>query len=335
MSVSVHVVTWNSEPFLPAFFKSLMDQTMSVSRILVVDNASTDGTLKLLGQWPGIHRLRNTRNLGYSRAHNQAIALSRSDFVLVTNPDLILEPTCIEELVKGLYEHSSSGSACPKLLRFSFSAEGDLREPMKSDTIDAAGFVVRRSRQFLNRGEGRKDEGQYDVACDVFGAPGVLALYRRTALDDVAVSGEYFDEDFFAYKEDADLAWRLQRAGWTTRYVPTARAFHHRTLIHHGDRVDAILVARSKRSPILRRLSYRNHLLTLAKNESLGTLLPHLPFILSYELRKLGFMLLREWSTLPGIKEAVRLLPRILRKRRALQDRVRVSSASLRRLFVP
>lgn len=332
MTVSVHVVTWNSGAFIPTLRSSLERQTRKPDRIVVVDNASTDGTLELLGQWPGIHVLRNTQNRGFSRAHNQAIRLSRSDAVLVANPDLILEPDCLERLIHALASDQRIGSVCPKLTSFSFTPD-DLREPLRSATIDAAGLSVRRSRQFINRGEGETDAGQYDQASEVFGAPGVLALYRRTALDDVSVNGEYFDEDFFAYKEDDDLAWRLQLAGWRCRCTPAARAQHHRTLTHHGDRIAALLRERTRRSVSLRRLSYRNHLLMLIKNETLSTALPHLPFIAGYELRKLAYLLLREWSTLPALPQALRLIPRMRRKRRALTSRRRLSATEARRLF--
>lgn len=332
MTVSVHIVTWNSRPFLPTLLDSLRHQTYPIDRVFLVDNASTDGTLAFLEGELGLHVLRNTRNLGFARAHNQAIRLTHSDAVLVTNPDLLLEPTCLAELVRALEANPRLGSVCPKLRRFSFTVD-DLREPIRSDTIDAAGLTVRRSRQVVNRGEGESDRGQCDAALGVFGAPGVLALYRRSALDDVTIDGQIFDEDYFAYKEDVDLSWRLQSAGWGCGYVPTALAYHHRTLTHHGDRLDALVAERRRRSPRLRILSYRNHLLTLVKNEQPGTFLPHLPMILAYEVGKLGYLAVREPGTLAGLGQAIRLLPNALRKRRAFAQRHRTPSSTLRRQF--
>ncbi|MBI4426433.1 MAG: glycosyltransferase family 2 protein [Candidatus Kerfeldbacteria bacterium] len=332
MTVSVHLVTWNNRTFIPTLRRSLEAQTRKPDRIIVVDNASTDGTLELLDTWPGIDVLRHTRNLGFARAHNQAIRLSKADAVVVLNPDVLLEPTCLEVLTQALDTTPQVASVCPKLLRFSLTAD-DLREPVYSDTIDAAGMLLRRSRQVLNRGEGSSDRGQFDQARDVFGAPGVLALYRRTVLDDVAVNGEYFDEDFFAYKEDVDLAWRCQLAGWRCRYVPAARAYHYRTLSHHRDRLAALVETRGRRSRMLRVLSYRNHLLMLLKNETVGTFLPHGFSITLYELQKLGYALLREWSTLTALPSLFRLLPRMLQKRRLIQRRRRRSTRELRRII--
>lgn len=334
MTISVHIVTWNSKTFLPTLLASLKEQTYKPQRILVIDNNSTDGTLEYLDASEGVHILRNTRNLGFSRAHNQAIALSSADAVLVTNPDLILEPTCIEELAKTLDSDARLGSVSPKLLRFTMTAD-DLREPVKSGTLDASGLTALRSRQFLNRGEGDEDGERYSTPAEVFGAPGVLALYRKSALKDVAIHGEVFDEDFFAYKEDDDLAWRLSAAGWKSAYVPSARAYHHRTLTHHGDRLSRVVSQRTSRSKILRVLSYRNHLLMLLKNETAGTFFPHLPFILWYELKRHGYMALREWSTFRGLGQAIRLAPRIWRKRRAFRDRRRQTNTAMRSLFQP
>ena len=90
--------------------------------------------------------------------------------------------------------------------------------------IDSTGIVMLPSIRHLDRGAGELDRGQYDRDEDVFGASGAAALYRRSMLDDVRVDGEWFDEDFFAYREDADLAWRAQWRGWRCRYVAAATA---------------------------------------------------------------------------------------------------------------
>jgi len=332
MTVSVHIVNWNHRQFLGPLIESLRRQTYPIERILIVDNASTDGSIEYLDQEPGVHILRFTRNTGFSHGHNQAIAVTTTDAVLVTNPDLILEPTCIAELMQALERDARVAAVTPKLLRYTLSAD-DLREPIRSDTIDAAGLILRRSRQAVNRGE---DSNQhFDRSDDVFGAPGVLALYRRSALTDVAPDGEVFDEDFFAYKEDVDLAWRLQWANWRTRFVPSAVAYHHRSLVHHGDRLKSVRRIREQRSSRLRILSYRNHFLLQMKNETWGTWLPHLPFILGYEIKKFLYLLIREPRTLTGLAQAFRLAGRMRSKRRRGSHLRRVSSSEFRSKLIP
>ena len=330
MSVAVNIVTWNGKDFLPHLLKSLMAQTYQPKRILVIDNGSVDGTLELLREWPTVHVLRNNRNLGFAHGHNQGIALSGADAVLIVNQDLILDPRCIERLVDEMEHDRAVGSVCPLVYRFRFT-EGDLREPAISDTIDTAGLAVRRSRQSVNVDEGRRPSaGAYQAPSEVFGVHGVLALFRKTALQDVAYGDEYFDDDFFAYKEDVDLAWRLRWAGWRARLVPSSIAYHYRTLTHHGDRVSSVLKTRMERSSTLRTISYRNHLLTMLKNESSGTFLPDLPFILFYEIRRLGYLLLREWSTLAALPQIVRLMPRMRRKRAAIRRTRRIDTHTMR-----
>lgn len=330
MSVAVNIVTWNGKEFLPHLLKSLMAQTVKPKRILVIDNGSVDGTLELLKEWPTVHVLRNNRNLGFAHGYNQGFALSDADAVLIANQDLILDPRCIERLVAELERDRTVGSVCPLAYRFSFT-EGDLREPLLSGTIDTAGLTIRRSRQAINIDEGRQpDEGAYRSPSEIFGVHGVLALFRKTALQDVAFHDEYFDDDFFAYKEDVDLAWRLRWAGWSARLVPAAVVYHYRTLTHHGDRIAAVFKTRSGRSPKLRTLSYRNHLLMLIKNETPDTFIPDFPFILLYELKRLVYLLFREWPTLAAIPQALRLVARMRRKRAVIKRTRRIDSKTFR-----
>lgn len=330
MTVSVHIVSWNSKYFLPTLLESLRRQTLKPDRIVVIDNASTDGSIEYLTQQPDVHVLRYTHNTGFSHAHNQAIAMSKTDAVLVTNPDVLLEPRCLEQLVAALKRHDQAASVSPKLLRFTLTAD-DLREPIRSAIMDAAGMTLKRTRQSINRGEGQPEATEFPE--ETFGGPGVLSLYRRAALNDVAPDGEVFDEDFFAYKEDVDLAWRLRWAGWESRYIPSAIAYHHRTLTHHGDRLAHVFRVRRNRSARLNLLSYRNHLLMLAKNETAGTFFPNAFSILGYEIRRLGFLILREWGTLRAIPQAIRLFPAIIRKRKKLNQHRRISNQQMRQLF--
>lgn len=332
MRVAVNIVTWNGKEFLPFLFQSIREQTAAPSRILVIDNGSVDGTLEYLREWPTIHVLRNNRNLGFAHAHNQGISLSDADAVLIVNQDLILDPRCIEELTAALARDATLGSVCPKVLRFSFSSD-ELRMPVRTDTIDTTGLSIRRSRQSLNRSEGLQGEGTFPP--ETFGAPGVLALYRKTALDDVAWGHEYFDDDFFSYKEDVDLAWRLRWAGWGCRFVERARAYHYRSVVHHHDSLTRVVKERSSRVPLFRTLSYRNHLLTMIKNETARTFLPHLPHILWYECKRIAYLLLREWRTLAAIPQVVRLIPRMLAKRKNIAARRRITPAEVRSLFTP
>src|SRR5947199_10263754 len=99
---------------------------------------------------------------------------------------------------------------------------------MDGTTIDSTGIIMRGEQRHLDRGAEELDSGQFDQPDDIFGPSAAAALYRRATLEDAAINGRYFDEDFFAYREDADLAWRCRLLGWNSIYVPTAVAQHRR-----------------------------------------------------------------------------------------------------------
>jgi GT2 family glycosyltransferase len=182
-----------------------------------------------------------------------------------------------------------------------------------------------RDQRHLDRGADEPAAGQYDAGQeDVFGPSGAAALYRRAMLDDVAVDGEYFDEDFFAYREDADLAWRARVQGWTSLYVPAAIG-HHRRRVTPSRRRD--LPAE------VNRYSVRNRFLLRLKNQSAREAAIFLWPTLIRDLQVIGYVLLREHSSLPGLLDVVRLAPRMWRKRLIIQRRRRTRPADVARWF--
>lgn len=289
--VSVHIVTYNSQVFLDSLLLSLAHQMFSDFSVLVVDNASHDGAVAhLRARWPTVALVQNRDNLGFARAHNQAIHISKSEYVLTLNVDIILHERFLEELVRAMDAHGELGSASGKLLR----ALGDPREMGKetfSKIIDSTGIRGDRKRYWRDRGAGEEDQGQFDTACDIIGPSGAAGLYRRSALQDVRHRNEFFDESFDSYKEDIDLALRLSRKGWRSRFVPGARAYHYRRV--GGERrmtVDA-LARHAKRPTRIALLSYRNHLYTLLKNETFLSCGRDLPWIAAWEIGKMVFLL--------------------------------------------
>ncbi len=332
--VSVHIVTWNSRTHIAACLDSLVNQTYQPIEILIVDNGSVDGTVKWLEEhYPHIHLLRNTRNLGFCRAQNQAIRITDTNFVLVLNPDAILDPGWIERGVQYLQQHQDFGSFGGKILRFSYTAD-ELKEVVKSDTLDSAGLQVQRSRHAFDRGSGQTDQGQFDQAGEIFGHSGACTLYRRTALESLRFHNEYMDEEFFAYKDDVDMAWRLQRLGWKSWYDPLARTYHHRHIRGQSATSD-ILIARNhqSRERFNTYYSFRNHWLLLEKNERWSTFWRDAIWIGSYELKKAAFLLVTHPSSLRGGFRAWGL-SRAMRQKAALVDRhAKRSALEIRQQF--
>jgi len=318
--VSVVILNWNCRGFLGACIESVLAQAYPVIDLLLVDNASTDGSVQWLADtYPQLAVVVNDENVGFARAHNQAIRLTRGDYYLPLNPDVVLTPGFVGEMVAALEEHPEAGSATGKVY---FSMRSGSSQDVR---IYTTGHLLTKNRRPSNRGYKRKDTGQFDTPGYVFGANGACPLLRREMLDDVAFEGEFFDEMFFLYGDDYDLGWRAQLLGWRCLYVPTAVAYHH----GKG--------SRGLYDPYIQYQYARNNYLVTYKNDLLGHFLADLPYILLYEVLWQAYILLtdprRELSHARAIVDFLRLLPEARRRRRALQSRRRVTAKYMRSLF--
>ncbi len=336
--VTIQIVTWNSLKFLPFCLKAIFNQTYRDFQVLVIDNNSQDGTVDFLRRnYPEVTVFQNKKNLGFAKANNQGIKLFNSSFVVVCNPDIVMAETWLEKIMaqaeKKQYEECGSFGGTLLKLR---AINSDLGEFEQTSAIDSRGLVIFKSHRIAEIGAGQKDDKIGDS--EVFGHSGALVMYRRSALEDCLYrskrnpTGEYFDEDFFFYKEDADLAWRLRLAGFKSLFVAGARAYHIRSLAENNAKTTGEIVKnRRQQSALARRHSYRNHLFVLIKNESWKNLLRYFPFIFFYELKKIIYILIFEWTTLPAIGDFFRLLPRMLKKRRNNLKQARVSPQEIRK----
>ena len=242
--------------------------------------------------------------------------------MLLLNPDCAPAPDYVERLLAAVHhrpERERVGCAVGKLLR----ADDDRLLP--SRIIDSAGMVVTPSGRHLDRGAGTDDDGRFDRDAWIFGATGAAALYRRSSLDDIAYpGGEFFAESFFAYREDAELAWRLQWRGWRCLYVPTAVAAHRRGFRPEAGRAGHAAV---------NRLSVRNRFLLRAHCADSAWHLVFLPWWLLRDLVVLGACLTVERSSLPAVAEAWRLRRDAAERRRWVMTRRTAPSRRLRRWF--
>ena len=349
--VFIQIVAWNSMKFLPELFRSLEAQTFRDFRVLVIDNASTDGLERFLATYPSITVLRNFRNLGFARAQNQGIrwALKQAadarqstaeSFVLLLNPDVVLTPTALERMVRCAESDPSLGSVGAKLLRCVFAADGSVEF---TDTIDSLGLEIRRSRQVVDRGAGMDISKfrHFDMSSaepqSVFGISGALTLYRLSAMQDAAISlsdnTEYFDEDFFTYKEDVDIAWRLQLLGWRAAVATDAVSYHHRGAPGSAAGLWGLLFAERRKGAAVLLHSAKNHLLLLIKNEHRANFMRHAPRIIAHELAKCLLRLCIAPRALRGYAQTPRLVPKMWVKRRLIQSRAKRSAADMERWF--
>lgn len=312
--VSIGVVTWNSERQVERCLRAVRAQSYRPIELRVADNASTDGTrgaLRSLLQPGELTAL--DRNTGFAGGHNRLIGASRGAYYLALNPDVELHPEYVARLVAVAEQDPAIGSLTGKLLRTS-----------PPGVIDSTGMVMLPSVRHLDRGADEPDRGQYDSEADVFGASGAAALYRRSALDDVRIGDEWFDEDFFAYREDADLAWRAQWRGWRCRYVPGATARHDRRVTPER---------RASLPAEVNRWSVRNRFLLRLKNQSWRHACRFALPALARDAQVMGYLLVREHSSLPALLEVIRLIPATLRKRRVIMDGRRTTEQAVAAWF--
>ncbi|MCX7683043.1 MAG: glycosyltransferase family 2 protein [Anaerolineae bacterium] len=316
--VAVVVVNWNHRRFLGECLEALRTQGQGL-QVIVVDNGSTDGSPEWIADhYPEVRLLAFPDNRGFSRAFNAAVHRTDAPWVLSLNPDVTVRPGFVAALVHAAARDARIGIVAPKLLWAN-----------NPTLLDSTGLFIDRRRRPYDRGQGEMDRGQYDAQTDVFGASGAAALYRRAMLEDVAPEGEYLDEDFFAYYEDADLSWRARLRGWRCVYAPEAVATHVRgwgdTLRKRGH------AAKESRGP---RLALRNRYLMTLKNDAWRYVMADLPWILAAELPRLLYAALTVPGALLGLFDLARAWPAALRKRRAVRSRRTIDDALIRRWFV-
>lgn len=332
--VSVHILTWNSRFFIENLLESLKEQTFTDFSVLIIDNASTDGTIKWLEEnYPHLQLVKNNKNKGFAGGHNQAIHFTNSQYVLLVNHDMILTKRYIERAVAFMDQYEQVAAVEGKVYKL-IGEHNNLTEHSFTQTIDTTGVIAKKPRRFQDRGEGEVDTGQYNETEEVFGVSGALAMYRRSALEDVRIDNDYFDSDFLSYKEDVDIAWRLRLRGWQAFYVPDAVAYHYRSAAGSSDKTHVGMVKnRMKKSKWVNYLSNRNHLFTLIKNEQLSNFWLHFPWIFWYEIRKWGYVLFFEPKTLKGLWEFFKYLPAMRKKRAIIKERTAVDARDIRIWF--
>jgi GT2 family glycosyltransferase len=205
--VTLIIPNWNGRRWLPACLAAIADQTLAPAEVIVVDNGSDDGSREYLNaEHPEVRVIQLGRNTGFAHAANRGIVAATCPFVALLNTDVVLGRNWVERSVHALSAGERTAAVATKMLQ--------LDDP---EEVYDAGDILRRDGACEQRGRFGRDDGRYDQAGEIFGACAGAALYRRDAV--LAVGG--FDERFFAYLEDVDLALALRLAGWRCRYEPT------------------------------------------------------------------------------------------------------------------
>jgi GT2 family glycosyltransferase len=303
--VTVIIPNWNGRRHLERCLPSVLAQTYAEFEVVVVDNGSADDSVAWVSQeFPQVRLIANSENVGFARANNQAILATDAPYLATLNNDTRPEPTWLEHMVEAMEAEAEIGTVAAKVLYW---------EP--PHLIDSAGIGLDRAGYAWNRYNGQPDNTGEQEPVEVFGPSAAAALYRREMLDEVGL----FDESYFAYYEDVDLAWRARLMGWRCLYVPDARVYHvHSATSRQG-------------SPFKRYFLVRNKAVTTLKNYPAPALWLNLPAILFYDLMADLYRLILERSASPvrGRLAALGRLPAAWQQRRTIQGRRKVSWRAL------
>lgn len=321
-TVAVCVVTHNSEGDLRGCLESVGSLRHSPIELVVVDCASTDDSVAVVSQYqppelPLTHRILS-ENIGFAGGMNEALSQTDAPLVLTLNPDARPDPDYVSQLLQRADSHPEVrvGALTGRLIR---PPEGD-----HGSVLDACGMYLSPSWRHFDRGSGEPGEGRWTRADRVFGATGAASLFRREALEDVALEGEVFLSEFHSFREDAELCFRLRERGWEVLYEPAALCEHRR----HN------LPSRRRRMPPeVNMHSLKNrYLLRLYHQDGMNLLLTGVPTLLR-DLAALAYVLLVERSSLTAYRWLWRHRWGIRRRRRAIREQRTVKSAALNRWF--
>jgi GT2 family glycosyltransferase len=314
--VSIIVVAHESAADLPLSLASAVAQRGVSTEIVVVDTASGDASGAVAAVFePNVRVLALRENVGFAAAMNAGIEGTSGRYVLSLNPDCRIAPDFSATLSRRLDARPDVGSASGRVYR---AAGADLAPTSR---LDSTGIVFTASGRHLDRGSEEEGEGRYVDEEEVAGTTAAAGFYRREALESARISTGYFDSDFFLYREDADLAWRLAKLGWKCLYVPSAVAWHRRRNLPER---------RRDQSPEANRHSVKNRFLLRINNQSAEEFWRTLVPTAFRDFVVLAACLTIERSSLPAFTWLWKNRRRLWRKRSEIAEKVRLRQQKLR-----
>ncbi len=326
--LTISLVTFNGEQMLPYCLQSIRAQKFQDFDLVIFDNNSTDATRLVVSTiYPEAILLTSEENSGFAAGHNTVIRESTSPYVCVLNQDVVLDQNYLLYCIQRMEISLDLGAVQGKILRVK-----ELTHTPYADTIDTCGIALNPFfHHFVSLGENAPKK-KYTHEQKIFGVVGTAPVYRKQALDDCAISldgkKEYFDEDFFMYKEDVDLAYRLCWRGWRALVIPSAFAYHIRTA------KSASLFFGRARPEKVNEWSYRNHFFVLMKNISARMFVRYFLGIVLYECLKVVYHGIRTpRMVLLTLKDGMRMRHRMSEKRIIIFSRRKITDAQMRRMM--
>jgi GT2 family glycosyltransferase len=294
--ISIIIVNFNGLRFLEPCLTSVTRQSYKKFEIIFVDNGSSDGSAGFIREhYPSAKIVETGKNLGFAGGTNAGIRLAQGEWILTLNNDTIVDPHFLEEIQKPFLQDPRTGMCGCKLV-------------LPDGRINSTAICLSRSGAAWDRGMGEIDTGQYDTPDEIFGPCAGAALFRRSMLDEIGL----FDEDFFLFMEDVDLAFRARLSGWKCRYVPTARVVH----IHGG--------TAGFKSDISIYYGNRNLVWYVVKNYPVRTLLLSSPWIIGRNCADIPYYFLKgQGLTIIRVKiDILKGIVTMMKKRRKIKKTV-------------
>ena len=221
MKLSIIIINWNTRNLLSDCISSIYEHALEVDfELIVVDNASSDGSQKMIqNQFPDVDLITNSNNPGFAKANNQALRTCSGEYALLLNPDTIVKPGAIEELVKFLDDFPEVGAAGARLL----NPDGSLqRSAYPKPTLFREFWRLFHLDGLMHLAKYPMNRWSLDQVREVEILKGACIIIRRKALDEVGL----LDEEYFMYSEDLDLCTRLTQSGWHLYWIPSAEVIH-------------------------------------------------------------------------------------------------------------
>lgn len=310
-TVSIIIVTYNSEKYIQECINSIKALSYNETETIVVDNNSADNTVKVIEKNFNVVLIKTNINLGFSEGCNLGLKHSSGEFIALINPDAIVDKQWLMSLLKYATqnEYKDVGIFASKIININRD------KPVLDSTGDGFSTLLKGYKIGENGAPNLREKVSY-----VFGACAGAALYRRKMLEEIG----FLDEDFFLIHEDTDLNFRAQLAGWKALYVPTAIVYHNvRSSIGHM-------------SDIAVYYSSRNSELVKVKNVPFGIFLGCLPWVILGTISEFFYFAIKHKRFRLYFKakmDALRMVPKMLRKRKNIMKNRKVSNNYIRSIM--
>ncbi|MEC3856821.1 glycosyltransferase family 2 protein [Bacillus sp. WOD8 KX774193] len=323
--ISFIFVIYNDSELLKYAFPSIVEQEIKKKEIIIIDNRPSDKSREIINELAAkynnveISYYPHPENLGYSGGANSGIKRSKYKNVAILNADIILEKDYSKKILEAIYQDEQVAGATGKIMKYDFSNN------TATSIIDTTGISLTRNLKAFDRGQGEEDLGQYDKEINIFGICGAVAVLKKEVLELSSINGEYFDEDFIAYKEDVDLSWRINKFSYNFLYVPKAIAYHGRALgkINDGTVIGTI-INRKKQPAFLRELSLANQRKMIIKNMSCDFLYKNFIHILSRSIMECTFSIIFEPVVyVKSWKRTLKSTNKMLKKRKQIKRKLK------------